>query len=240
MLKLIADENACKLRKNRYPGRGIVLGATEDGKKLVQVYWIMGRSENSRNRIFVEENGSVRTKAYDESKLVDPSLIIYYPLKSTGGYHVISNGDQIDTVIDFLKSGKSFEEALMTRTFEPDGPNYTPRITGITEPGGKNVYCLSILKTLNGRPDTCIRNFFYFEKPVPGFGHCIHTYDGDGNILPSFSGEPYIVPIPDSIDETLDFYWDLLDPDNRISLLVKTIDIYTGKVEIKIRNRYGN
>lgn len=239
MFKQIADDNVSKLRKNRYPGRGIVLGATADGKKLVQVYWIMGRSENSRNRVFVEENGFVRTKAYDESKLKDPSLIIYYPLRFIGNRHIISNGDQTDTVYDFLKSGRDFEAALMTRTFEPDGPNYTPRITGLTELNGNNAYCLSILKTQNGSPDTCIRNFFYYEKPVPGFGHCIHTYDGDGQILPSFSGEPYIVPIPNSIDETLDFYWDLLDPENRISALVKTIDTDTGEFEIKIRNRYS-
>lgn len=238
-MKQIAMENAGKLKKNKYPGRGIVLGASEDGKKLFQIYWIMGRSENSRNRVFIEENGFVRTKAYDESKLTDPSLIIYYPLKSFKNFHIISNGDQTDTVYDYLKSGKSFEDALMTRTFEPDGPNYTPRITGLTEPCGKNAYTLSILKTQNGDPDTCIRNFFYYEKPVPGLGHCIHTYDGDGKVLPSFSGEPYVVPVPNCIEEALDYYWDLLDPDNRISILVKTIDIETVKVEIKIKNRHG-
>lgn len=238
MLKQIAIENANKLQKNKYPGRGIVLGTSEDGKKLFQIYWIMGRSENSRNRVFIEENGFVRTKAYDDSKLTDPSLIIYYPLKSIGNYHIISNGDQTDTVYAYLKSGKSFEDALMTRTFEPDGPNYTPRITGLTEPGGKNAYCLSILKTQNGNPDVCVRNFFYYEKPVHGLGHCIHTYEGDGAVLPSFQGEPYIVPIPDSIDEVLNYYWELLDPDNRISVLVKTIDIETGKIDIRIKNRH--
>jgi IMP cyclohydrolase len=238
MMKQIAVKNAEKLQRNKYPGRGIVLGASDDGKILFQIYWIMGRSENSRNRVFIEENGFVRTKAYDESKLSDPSLIIYYPLKYLGNHHIISNGDQTDTVHEFLKSGKSFEDALMTRTFEPDEPNYTPRITGLTVPGGENAYCLSILKTQNNDPATCIRNFYYYEKPVPGFGHCIHTYEGDGSVLPSFSGEPYIVPIPGDIDQTIDYYWELLDPDNRISILVKTIDTVTGKTDIRIKNRH--
>ncbi|HHW23517.1 MAG TPA: inosine monophosphate cyclohydrolase [Clostridiaceae bacterium] len=239
MLSQIAAENAKKLAGNKYPGRGIVLGASEDRKKYFQIYWIMGRSENSRNRVFVEENGFVRTKAYDESKLTDPSLIIYYPLKYFENFHIISNGDQTDTVYEYLKSGKRFEDALMTRTFEPDEPNYTPRITGLTEPGGKNAYCLSILKTQNNDPATCIRNFYYYENPVQGIGHCIHTYDGDGKVLPPFSGEPYVVPIPGSIDEVLEYYWELLDPENRISILVKTIDTETGKTDIRIKNRHG-
>ncbi len=238
MPKQIARDNAKKLKSNPYPGRGIVLGLSDDSKKLFQIYWIMGRSENSRNRIFIEENGFVRTKAYDESKLTDPSLIIYYPLKSFNKYHIISNGDQTDTVYDYLKSGKSFEEALMTRTFEPDEPNYTPRITGIMELCGKNTYSLAILKTQNGVPDTCIRNFFNYQKPIPGVGHCIHTYKEDGKILPSFHGEPYLMPIPNSIDEALNYYWDLLNSENRISVLAKTIDVETGKVDIKIINRH--
>jgi hypothetical protein len=240
MPEQIAIKNAEKLQKNKYPGRGIVLGASADGKKFFQIYWIMGRSENSRNRIFIEENGFVRTKAYYDSKLTDPSLIIYYPLKSFENFHIISNGDQTDTVYDYLKSGESFEAALMTRTFEPDEPNYTPRITGLTELEGKNAYTLAILKTQNGDPATCIRSFFNYEKPIPGFGHCIHTYESDGTVLPSFSGEPYIVPIPNSIDEGLNYYWELLDPDNRISILAKTIDIKTGKADIKIKNRYSD
>ena len=173
----IARENSEKLKKNSYPGRGIVLGLNSDGDKLIQIYWIMGRSENSRNRIFVEEDGFVRTKAFDESKLEDPSLIIYYPLKTIGKYHIISNGDQTDTVYDVLKENKTFEEALMNRTFEPDAPNYTPRITGLMELGGQNAYSLSILKTQDGNPDTCIRNFYNYEKAVPSIGHCIHTYE---------------------------------------------------------------
>ncbi|MCX7771890.1 MAG: IMP cyclohydrolase [Clostridia bacterium] len=239
MLKAAAEKNAENLKKNAYPGRGIVMGLTPDAKKLVQIYWIMGRSENSRNRIFVEENGFVRTKAYDESKLSDPSLIIYYPLKTTGKYHIISNGDQTNTVYDYLKTGNTFEEALMTRQFEPDSPNYTPRITGLVQLDGQNTYALSILKTQDGNPDTCNRHFFYYEKPLAGLGHCIHTYQGDGEVLPSFLGEPYLMPIPETSDEALEYYWSLLNEENRISLLVKTIDIKTGNSEIKIKNRYG-
>lgn len=240
MLKQIAVENAEKLRRNPYPGRGIVLGISEDCEKLFQIYWIMGRSENSRNRIFVEEKGFVRTKAYDESKLTDPSLIIYYPLKSIEKYHIISNGDQTDTVYDYLKSGKSFEDALMTRTFEPDAPNFTPRITGLMELCGKNAYSLAILKTQNGDSNTCIRSFFNYEKPIPGLGHCIHTYKEDGKILPSFCSEPYLMPIPNTIDEALNYFWDILDSENRISALAKTIDVKTGRTDIRIINRHIN
>jgi IMP cyclohydrolase len=238
MLIDIAKKNAENLKKNSYPGRGIVLGVIPSGEKFIQIYWIMGRSENSRNRIFVEENGFVRTKAYDESKLKDPSLIIYYPLKVFNRYHIISNGDQTDTVYDALKSGAGFEAGLMTREFEPDAPNFTPRITGLIELGGKNAYSLAILKSLEGYNGSCVRNFFHVEKPVPGIGHCIHTYEKDGEPLPSFKGEPYVMPIPESAGEALAAYWELLNPENRISLLVKTIDIKTGEVEIKIKNRH--
>lgn len=240
MLSQIAAENAEKLKANPYPGRGIVIGATPDGKKLVQIYWIMGRSENSRNRVFVRENDFVRTKAYDETKLTDPSLIIYYPLKTFEKCHIISNGDQTDTVYDYLKSGSGFEEALMTRTFEPDAPNFTPRITGIIELEGTNAYSLAIVKTQGGDPETCVRSFFHYEKAIPGFGHCIHTYSEDGDPLPSFEGEPYLMPVPDSALKAVDMYWDLLNPFNRISLLVKTIDLETGSIEILIKNRHSS
>lgn len=239
MLKRIAQSNVTRIKNNSYPGRGIVLGLSEDGTKLFQIYWIMGRSENSRNRVFIEENGFVRTQAYDESKLIDPSLIIYYPLKSIGKYHIISNGDQTDTVFDYLSSGKTFESALMTRSFEPDSPNYTPRITGIMELGGKNAYSLAILKTQDGQPNTCVRNFYNYEKPIKGIGHCIHTYECDGEVLPSFMGEPYLMPIPNGAEFALATYWDILNQENIISLLVKTIDIKTGNVEITIRNKHN-
>lgn len=239
MLMQIAQKNAENLKNNLYPGRGIVLGLSKDGTKLFQIYWIMGRSENSRNRVFIEENGFVRTQAYDESKLIDPSLIIYFPLKNIGKYHIVSNGDQTDTVFDYLSSGKTFEAALMTRSFEPDSPNFTPRITGIMELGGRNAYSMAILKTQGGEPNTCVRNFYHYEKAISGLGHCIHTYECDGDVLPSFNGEPYLMPIPDSAETALSTYWDMLNQDNRISLLVKTIEAKTGKVEIRIKNRHS-
>lgn len=239
MLKGIAQSNVEKLKSNLYPGRGMVLGLSEDGTKLYQIYWIMGRSENSRNRVFVEENGFVRTRAYDESKVTDPSLIIYYPIKNIGNCHIVSNGDQTDTVFDYISSGKSVEAALMTRSFEPDAPNFTPRITGIMDLGGRNAYSISILKTLGGEPNTCVRNFYNYEKPINGLGHCIHTYECDGDVLPSFTGEPYLMPIPDGVEFALAYYWDILNQDNIISLLVKAIDIKTGKVEISIRNKHN-
>ncbi|HOL84173.1 MAG TPA: IMP cyclohydrolase [Thermoclostridium caenicola] len=239
MYKQIAETNAANLKSNAYPGRGIVLGATEDGRKLAQIYWIMGRSENSRNRVFQEESGFVRTRAFDESKLTDPSLIIYYPVKHHQDVHVVSNGDQTDTVIDYLKAGKSWQEALMTRTFEPDAPNYTPRITGIMDLKAPWAYALSILKSQDGDEGHCLRHFYFYEKALYGYGHCIHTYQGDGNPLPSFSGEPYIMPVPENPEKACQLYWSLLNEENRISLLAKYIDVETGKFEIRMINRHG-
>lgn len=239
MFRNIAEINAANLQKNTYPGRGIVLGATQDGAKLVQIYWIMGRSQNSRNRVFQEESGFVRTRAFDESKLTDPSLIIYYPVKHHRDIHVVSNGDQTDTVIEFLKAGNTWNEALMTREFEPDAPNFTPRITGIMDLKASWAYALSILKSQDGNDQHCLRHFYYFEKPIHGYGHCIHTYQGDGNPLPSFSGEPYIMPIPEDAKKACQYYWSLLDEENRISLLAKYIDRGSGEFEISMINRHG-
>ncbi|MDI9514804.1 MAG: inosine monophosphate cyclohydrolase [Clostridiaceae bacterium] len=239
MFRSIAEINAANLRKNTYPGRGIVLGATQDGTKLAQIYWIMGRSQNSRNRVFQEESGFVRTRAFDESKLTDPSLIIYYPVKHHRDIHVVSNGDQTDTVIEFLKAGNTWNEALMTREFEPDAPNFTPRITGIMDLKASWAYALSILKSQDGNDQHCLRHFYYFEKPIHGYGHCIHTYQGDGNPLPSFSGEPYIMPIPEDAKKACQYYWSLLDEENRISLLAKYIDRGSGEFEISMINRHG-
>ena len=238
MFKDIAEKNAANLRKNVYPGRGIVIGATPDGTKLAQIYWIMGRSENSRNRVFKEEDGFVRTKAFDESKIIDPSLIIYYPVKYFAGVHIVSNGDQTDTALDFIKMGKGFTKALLTREFEPDAPNFTPRITGIVELNSMNGYTLAILKSQDGDSDYCIRNFYHYEKLIPGYGHCIHTYQGDGNPLPSFCGDPYIMPIPDDAKKACDLYWSLLNEENRVSLLAKYIDLKTGNFEIEIINKH--
>ena len=236
MLNELANSNLNNLKQNAYPGRGIIIGKTPDDKCLVQVYWIMGRSANSRNRVFVNENGNVKTKLFDESKATDPSLIIYYPVRFHNNIHIVSNGNQTDTVYEFMKSGKSFEDALLTREYEPDEPNFTPRITGITEVGGKCSYKLSILKAQN--PGYCVRNFFHYEKAIPGFGHCLHTYSQDGNPLPSFSGEPYLLSIPGDMDETADMFWSALNEENRISLLVKYIDAGSGEVSIKIINKF--
>ncbi len=233
-----AQQNLDLLGKNPYPGRGIVIGVSPDGQSFMQVYWIMGRSENSRNRIFAEDNGFVKTKAFDEKKLTDPSLIIYYPARHTGSAHIITIGDQTDTVFEALKNGGSFEGALSTRTFEPDAPNFTPRISGIVDLNDTTaVYRLSILKSVTGTDGGCSRNTFAFEKGIAGTGHCIHTYAGDGNPLPSFSGEPYAVPLFASIKETAETYWNHLNEENRVSLMVKKIDMKSGKSEITIINK---
>jgi hypothetical protein len=239
VLKAEAEANAEALKNNRYPGRGIIIGMTPDGTKLVQVYWIMGRSENSRNRIFVlEADGSVRTEARDPAKLTDPSLIIYHPVRVAGGAHIVTNGDQTDTIADAIASGGTFEHALRTRTFEPDAPNFTPRISGIVEPGNpKAAYKLAILKSNRGIGTLAQRHFFTYEQPIAGYGHLIHTYQGDGNPLPSFEGEPKLVPLFDDPNRTLDYYWERLDEENRISLLVKTIPAGGGEAAITIRNK---
>ncbi|SFM06918.1 IMP cyclohydrolase-like protein [Paenibacillus sp. 1_12] len=237
--KLIAEQNLEGLQQNPYPGRGIVIGLTPDGTKLVQVYWIMGRSVNSRNRIFVqEENGFLRTEAKDPALLTDPSLIIYYPLKHTEGSHIVTNGDQTDTIYDTLLAGGTFEQALMTRTFEPDAPNYTPRISGLVQLNNPECqYKLSILKSNAGNPEQTFRQYFHYEQALAGYGHCIHTYSEDGDPLPSFQGEPKLVPLYDDIEQTLHAYWDRLNEDNKISLLVKTIQIDNGQTELKVINK---
>jgi IMP cyclohydrolase len=233
-----AGDNLVKLGTNAYPGRGIVLGMTPDAQSLVQIYWIMGRSENSRNRIFVAEGTSVKTKAFDESKCTDPSLIIYYPARTVERAHVVTNGDQTDTIRDALGSGGSFISALDTREFEPDAPNFTPRISGITDQGDPlYAYRLSILRAIPG--GGCARFHFSYEKALPGFGHCIHTYAHDGNPLPPFEGEPYPVPIGKTIDEIATQYWNTLNAENRISLMVKTISAKSGESRVTIINKLG-
>jgi len=230
--------NIERLKNNAYPGRGIIIGMSPDSKHMIQVYWIMGRSENSRNRIFEEENGFVRTKAFDEKKLVDPSLIIYYPVKHYQDRHIVTNGDQTDTVFDALSNAGGFEDALDTRCFEPDAPNFTPRISGITNMSNSQyVYKLAILKSFCNDGNLSIRHYFNYEKGIPGIGHCIHTYMEDGNPLPSFSGEPYELELFDNIDETCDFYWKALNENNRISILTKYISIKDGSFDIRIINK---
>ena len=221
-----------------YPGRGIVIGKSEDGKKAVTAYFIMGRSENSRNRVFVEDGEGIRTQAFDPSKLSDPSLIIYAPVRVLGNDTIVTNGDQTDTVYDLMSQGKTFQESLRTREFEPDGPNYTPRISGIMHiENGTFDYAMSILKSNNGNPAACNRYTFDYRNPVAGEGRFIHTYKCDGNPLPSFEGEPKLVQIPDNMDEFADMLWESLNEDNKVSLFVRYIDIETGKYESKIINK---
>ncbi len=231
--------NMKKLSENVYPGRGIIIGLSPDSKNIIQVYWIMGRSENSRNRVFTEENGFVRTRAYHPAKLKDPSLVIYYPVKHIENKHIVTNGDQTDTIYDFFKDKSgSFEDALRTRTFEPDAPNYTPRISGIVNLDDKiTLYNLSILKSLDNNERVCQRFFFSYSSAIPGTGHLIHTYNSDGNPLPSFCGEPCMVRLDKDIDSVAKYYWDLLNEENRVSLLVKFINLETKKFNISIINK---
>ena len=224
-----------ELYGNSYPGRGIIIGNSESGKYAVIAYFIMGRSVNSRNRIFTVSGEGIKTEALDPSKLSDPSLIIYSPVRVIGDATIVTNGDQTDTVYDFVKDGKTFEEALRTREYEPDDPNYTPRISGILYQKDRSFsYKLSILKHKDGN---CLRNFFEFEAPVKGKGHLIHTYIGDGNPIPSFAGEPKEVTISDSMESFTEELWQSLDSDNKVSLFVRYIDIETGKYDTKIINK---
>ncbi len=217
------------LSENTYPGRGIVIGKSEDGKSAMIAYFIMGRSVNSRNRIFEMHETGMRTKAYDESKLTDPHLIIYNPyLRAKGGsIDIITNGDQTDTIYNFINDGSNFEEALRTREFEDDAPNFTPRISGILYycfPRNTFSYKLSILKSANGNPDACQR-YFYDYTPLDGIGHFIHTYKCDGNPIPSFYGEPEEVALPNTAKELADICWENLNEDNKVSLFVRQIPL---------------
>ena len=226
------------LRENRYPGRGIVIGRTADGKKSAIAYFIMGRSVNSRNRIFVTDGEGIRTQAFDPAKLSDPSLVIYAPVRVLGNKTIVTNGDQTDTIYELMDRQQTFEQALRTRTFEPDAPNYTPRISGILhiENGGYN-YAMSILKSNEGNPDSCCRHTFTYECPLAGEGRLIHTYQGDGDPLESFQGEPVRVGISGTIDTFADTVWSSLNEENKVSLFVRFIDIETGKYETRIINK---
>ncbi len=226
---------ATELNTNTYPGRGIVLGKSKDGKKAVIAYFIMGRSANSRNRIFEEnDRGGIRTKAFDESKMEDPSLIIYNPVLKIDGKTIVTNGDQTDTIYDHMKEGFCYHHALVTREFEPDAPTYTPRISGIVKPNGD--YNLSILKSNLGMPE-CVR--YFFEYPAhPGMGHFIHTYEHDGDPIPSFEGEPTPVEIDGSdIDAFTSTVWDNLNEDNKVSLFTRFINLENGEEETRIVNK---
>ena len=230
----IAEE----LKSNSYPGRGIVLGKSPNGKYAVSAYFIMGRSSNSRNRVFVTDGEGIRTQAYDPSKLEDPSLIIYAPVRVLGNKTIVTNGDQTDTVYENMNQQMTFEQSLRTREFEPDEPNYTPRISGIMKVAdGTYNYALSILKSADGNPESCQRFTFSYNNPVNGVGHFIHTYKCDGNPLPSFEGEPKKIGTFDDINEFTDVLWNALNEENKVSLFVRYIDIETGKYETKIVNK---
>lgn len=227
---------AKELGSTTYPGRGIILGKSGDGKNAVIAYFIMGRSENSRNRIFETDGDGIRTRAFDESKMTDPSLIIYSPVRVLGDVTIVTNGDQTDTIYEYMKRGSSFEDSLRTRTFEPDAPNFTPRISGVVEPK-LDRYRLSILKSADGNPDSVRRYFFDYNAPLAGQGHFVHTYQGDGNPLPSFEGEPTEVTISGDIDAFTGLVWSSLNQDNKVSLFTRYIDAQTGKCATRIINK---
>ena len=224
-----------KLASNPYPGRGIVLGMSADGKTSVAAYFIMGRSVNSRNRVFLSEPDGIRTEAYDASKLADPSLIIYHPVRELGRSLIVTNGDQTDTIREYLEQGLSMEQALRSRAFEPDGPNWTPRISGLVCPDGS--YKLSILKSADAAGSACARLFFEYPA-LPGQGHFLHTYVTDGNPIPTFCGEPERVAIEGDIDAFTAQLWDGLNEDNKISLFVRFTDLQTRKYQQRIVNKH--
>lgn len=227
-----------ELSANTYPGRGIVIGTSPDGSKAVTAYFIMGRSGNSRNRVFVTEDQGIRTEAFDPSKMEDPSLIIYAPVRVLGNKTIVTNGDQTDTIYDGMSKGLTFEQSLRIREFEPDGPNYTPRISGCMEiADGSFSYAMSILKSNNGNPSACNRYTFSYENPLPGEGRFIHTYARNEEPLPSFEGEPKWVDIAGDIDTFTNMVWSSLNEENKVSLFVRFIDIKTGEYETRIINK---
>ena len=227
-----------ELKENSYPGIGIIVGRSADGTKAVTAYFIMGRSSNSRNRIFVEDGEGIRTQAFDPSKLEDPSLIIYAPVRVLGNKTIVTNGDQTDTIYELMDKQMTFEQALRTREFEPDAPNYTPRISAVMHvENGQYNYAMSILKSNNGNPDSCNRYTFAYNNCPAGEGHFISTYMHDGNPLPSFEGEPKLLAIPDDMEEFASLLWESLNEENKVSLFVRYIDIATGTYESKIINK---
>lgn len=227
-----------ELQSNAYPGRGIAIGRSADGSKAVVVYFIMGRSANSRNRVFVEDGDGIRTQAFDESKMEDPSLIIYSPVRVLGNKTIVTNGDQTDTIYEGMDRQMTFEQALRSRTFEPDGPNFTPRISGILHfVNGDYNYALSIIKSDNGNPESVNRFTFAYDSPRAGEGRFLHTYLSDGDPLPSFEGEPKRVVIDGDIDRLTQTVWKSLNEENKVSLFVRYVDIASGEWETRIVNK---
>ncbi|GGE02749.1 IMP cyclohydrolase [Paenibacillus nasutitermitis] len=222
-----------------YPGRTLIVGMTPSGSHYVQVYWIMGRSANSRNRVFELDGWSVKNKAFDPAKMEDPSLIIYYPIRHWENVHIVTNGDQTDTIYDGLQHSRTFEQSLMLREFEPDAPHYTPRISAVINTELKQ-YSLSILKTHENDPSVCLRNSYQYSKFKCGIGHCIHTYNSEQNgVLKPFEGDPFEVPLFDSINEIADFYWERINAENKIALLVKFINVSNQNIQFQIRNKHS-
>lgn len=230
-----------ELKSNAYPGRGIIIGRSEDGKTAVTAYFIMGRSVNSRNRVFTATEDGIITEAADPAKLSDPHLIIYSPVRVLGNKTIVTNGDQTDTIYELMDKQQTFEQSLRTREYEDDAPNYTPRISGIMHIANSEYnYAMSILKSADGDPNCCERFTFTYSNPVGGVGHFIHTYMGDGNPLPSFEGEPKKIAMPDmDIDKLAESLWNALNEDNKVSLFVRYINIETGEAESRIINKYS-
>lgn len=228
------------LAGNDYPGRGIIIGCNQESTHGVIAYFLMGRSENSRNRIFSPTDEGIKTAPYDAAKMTDPSLIIYHPVRMFGTHTIVTNGDQTDTILDYLRKGFTFAEALRTRGFEPDAPNYTPRISGLFHWTAKSHYKLSILKCDHGDPSVSHRFFYEYANLKPGVGHLIHTYQGDGTPLPSFEGEPKQVHVKGDIDAFAQEVWASLHPENRVSLYVKYIELSTGREDTRIINCHGD
>ncbi len=228
-----------ELANNSYPGRGIIIGKSADGKNAVTAYFIMGRSVNSRNRVFTPTEDGIKTEAADPSKLSDPHLIIYAPVRVLGNKTIVTNGDQTDTIYELMDKQQTFEQSLRTREYEDDAPNYTPRISGIMHIGeGKYNYAMSIIKSADGNPDSIERFTYSYNNPLDGIGHFIHTYMSDGNPLPSFEGEPKKIEINDDLDNFAKKLWNALNEDNKVSLFVRYINIQTGEAETKIINKY--
>ena len=226
------------LQANPYPGRGILLGRSADGENAVLAYFIMGRSENSRNRVFASIPDGIRTQVHDPAKCLDPTLILYNPVRRFGRTTIVSNGDQTDTIREGLAAGRSFMESLRTRTFEPDAPNYTPRISGLLESDGR--YAMSVLSCVGGDPAACCRSFFEYDQPLAGQGHLIHTYLGDGDPLPSFTGAPVQVKIRErTAKELADTLWNSLNEENKISLFVRYINLKDNSDQTRVINKYG-
>ena len=237
---MITQDLGSALKANSYPGRGIVIGRSEDGKYAVTAYFIMGRSVNSRNRVFTATEDGIKTEAFDPSKLTDPHLIIYSPVRVLGNKTIVTNGDQTDTIYELMDKQQTFEQSLRTRIYEDDAPNYTPRISGIMHLGdGEYNYAMNIIKSADGNPDSVERFTFAYSKPLAGVGHFIHTYMGDGNPLPSFEGEPEKIAVPNDIDQFTDGLWNALNEDNKVSLFVRFINIQTGKADTRIVNKYS-